>query len=172
MDAVQNENTFYSNKKTQEVEKMKQKGFVSVDARWENVKECIFIGVLDQEKNQEYFEREQIPHYDWEGLSFFCMLRQEREDRIRLIHVNEFMTKAWGNCWSFFSRALQKLSEKMEVNLFVLPVTVDEAVLLPDTGEDDSWLETEEGYRIPEKKLLTEHRYYYDRKQRGFIRIR
>ena len=188
---------------------MKQKGFVSVDARWENVKECIFIGVLDQEKNQEYFEKEQIPHYDWEGLSFFCMLRQEREDRIRLIHVNEFMTKAWGHCFQnvfvqgmnntekdsvliktereyiftnrmraygtagvFFSRALQKLSEKMDVNFFVLPVTADEAVLLPDTGEEDSWLETEENYRIPEKKPLSEHRYYYDRKQKDFIRIK
>ena len=80
--------------------------------------------------------------------------------------------RAYGTAGVFFSRALQKLSEKMDVNFFVLPVTADEAVLLPDTGEEDSWLETEENYRIPEKKPLTEHRYYYDRKQKDFIRIK
>ena len=72
---------------------MMNKGTVSVGAKWEEVKDSIFVGVANSERNQMNFDEGKIPHYDWEGLSFFCMLRQERGNEMRFVQINQLMMK-------------------------------------------------------------------------------
>ena len=43
---------------------------------WEKVKDSVFVSVVNQEKQQTFLEEGRIPCYHWEGLSFFCRLKE------------------------------------------------------------------------------------------------
>lgn len=213
---------------------MMNKGTVSVGAKWEEVKDSIFVGVANSERNQMNFDEGKILHYDWEGLSFFCMLRQERENGMRFVHINQVMMKTWGCTFhmileqgirntedeseiigidqlivqllgeealnensgeplfpmyvftnkmrvlgaagAFFGNKVKELAKKLEANLFILPSSIHEAILIPDTGkvsvEEFSEMVREINQKqVPEGEMLADDIYYYNRERRMFDKV-
>ena len=215
---------------------MMNKGTVSVGAKWEEVKDSIFVGVVNSERNQMNFDEGKIFHYDWEGLSFFCMLRQERENGMRFVHINQAMMKTWGCTFhmifeqgikntedeseiigidqlivqllgeeavdgvgnlgepifpmyvftnkmrvlgaagAFLGSKVKELSKQLESNLFILPSSIHEAILIPDTGkmsvEEFSEMVREINQeQVPEEERLADDIYYYNRALGIFDRV-
>lgn len=213
---------------------MMNKGTVSVGAKWEEVKESIFVGVVNSERNQMNFDEGKILHYDWEGLSFFCMLRQERGNEMRFVHINQVMMKTWGCTFhmifeqgikntedesviiemeqlilqllgeetlnenlgepmfpmyvftnkmrvlgaagAFFGGKVKELSKQLESNLFILPSSIHEAILIPDSGkmsvEEFSEMVREINLeQVPEEERLADDIYYYNRALGIFDRV-
>ena len=215
---------------------MMNKGTVSVGAKWEEVKDSIFVGVVNSERNQMNFDEGKIFHYDWEGLSFFCMLRQERENGMRFVHINQAMMKTWGCTFhmifeqgikntedeseilgidqlivqllgeeavdgvgnlgepifpmyvftnkmrvlgaagAFLGSKVKELSKQLESNLFILPSSIHEAILIPDTGkmsvEEFSEMVREINLeQVPEEERLADDIYYYNRALGIFDRV-
>ena len=215
---------------------MMNKGTVSVGAKWEEVKDSIFVGVVNSERNQMNFDEGKIFHYDWEGLSFFCMLRQERENGMRFVHINQAMMKTWGSTFhmifeqgikntedeseiigidqlivqllgeeavdgvgnlgepifpmyvftnkmrvlgaagAFLGSKVKELSKQLESNLFILPSSIHEAILIPDTGkmsvEEFSEMVREINLeQVPEEERLADDIYYYNRALGIFDRV-
>lgn len=213
---------------------MMNKGTVSVGAKWEEVKDSIFVGVANSERNQMNFDEGKILHYDWKGVSFFCMLRQERGNETRFIHINQVMMKTWGCTFhmileqgikntedeseiiemdqlilqllgeetlnenlgeplfpmyvftnkmrvlgaagAFFGNKVKKLAKRLEANLFILPSSIHEAILIPDTGkvsvEEFSEMVREiNREQVPEGEMLADDIYYYNRERRMFDRV-
>lgn len=213
---------------------MMNKGTVSVGAKWEEVKDSIFVGVVNSERNQMNLDEGKILHYDWEGLSFFCMLRQERENGMRFVHINQLMMKTWGCTFhtifeqgikntedesviiemeqlilqllgeetlnenlgepmfpmyvftnkmrvlgaagAFFGSKVKELSKQLESNLFILPSSIHEAILIPDSGkmsvEEFSEMVREINLeQVPEEERLADDIYYYNRALGIFDRV-
>lgn len=213
---------------------MMNKGTVSVGAKWEEVKDSIFVGVVNSERNQMNLDEGKILHYDWEGLSFFCMLRQERGNEMRFVHINQVMMKTWGCTFhmifeqgikntedesviiemeqlilqllgeetlnenlgepmfpmyvftnkmrvlgaagAFFGGKVKELSKQLESNLFILPSSIHEAILIPDSGkmsvEEFSEMVREINLeQVPEEERLADDIYYYNRALGIFDRV-
>lgn len=215
---------------------MMNKGTVSVGAKWEEVKDAIFVGVANSERNQINFDEGKILHYDWEGLSFFCMLRQERGNETRFVHINQLMMKTWGCTFhmileqgirnmedeseiigidqlilqllgegaldgvenlgepifpmyvftnkmrvlgaagAFWGSKVKELSKQLESNLFILPSSIHEAILIPDSGkmsvEQFSEMVREINLdQVPEEERLADDIYYYNRALGIFDRV-
>ena len=215
---------------------MMNKGTVSVGAKWEEVKDAIFVGVANSERNQINFDEGKILHYDWEGLSFFCMLRQARGNETRFVHINQLMRKTWGCTFhmileqgirntedeseiigidqlivqllgeeavdgvgnlgepifplyvftnkmrvlgaagAFLGSKVKELSKQLESNLFILPSSIHEAILIPDTGkmsvEEFSEMVREINLeQVPEEERLADDIYYYNRALGIFDRV-
>ena len=213
---------------------MMNKGTVSVGAKWAEVKDSIFVGVANSERNQMNFDEGKILHYDWEGLSFFCMLRQERGNETRFVHINQVMMKTWGCTFhmifkqgikntedesviiemeqlilqllgeealnenlgeplfpmyvftnkmrvlgaagAFFGNKVKELAKKLEANLFILPSSIHEAILIPDTGkvsveEFSDMVREINREQVPEGEILADDIYYYNREQGIFDRV-
>lgn len=213
---------------------MMNKGTVSVGAKWEEVKDSIFVGVVNSERNQMNLDEGKILHYDWEGLSFFCMLRQERGNEMRFVHINQVMMKTWGCTFhmifeqgikntedesviiemeqlilqllgeetlnenlgepmfpmyvftnkmrvlgaagAFFGSKVKELSKQLESNLFILPSSIHEAILIPDSGkmsvEQFSEMVREINLeQVPEEERLADDIYYYNRALGIFDRV-
>ena len=215
---------------------MMNKGTVSVGAKWEEVKDSIFVGVANSERNQMNFDEGKILHYDWEGLSFFGMLRQERGNEMRFVQINQLMMKTWGctlhmileqgirntedeseiigidqlilqllgegaldgvgnlgepifpmyvftnkmrvlgAAGAFLGSKVKELSKQLESNLFILPSSIHEAILIPDTGkmsvEEFSEMVREINLeQVPEEERLADDIYYYNRELGIFDRV-
>lgn len=66
---------------------------------------------------------------------------------------------------------LQDIAEEMNANLFILPSSVHEVILMADTGQEEPQamremvMEVNETQVLPEE-ILSDHVYYYDREKR------
>ena len=66
---------------------------------------------------------------------------------------------------------LQDIAEEMNANLFILPNSVHEVILMADTGQEEPQamremvMEVNETQVLPEE-ILSDHVYYYDREKR------
>ena len=67
----------------------------------------------------------------------------------------------------FYSDVLKNLSCKMDANLFILPSSVHEVILLPDMGEKEEFLQEMvkdvNRTQVAEEEILADSVYYYDR---------
>lgn len=84
-------------------------------------------------------------------------------------------TKEFGAAGVFFGDQVQRLSEQLGANLFLLPSSVHEMILFPDYGIVSASELIQMVREINQQKVLEEERlsddiFYYDRKQRAFYR--
>ncbi len=102
----------------------------------------------------------------------------------------EFLTEAQKECgmmvctnlWHFYGAGsiltpglLEKLAQKLQASLYILPASVHELILLPDTGRENAGelrgiVEEVNSCQVLEEEFLSDNVYYYDREE-GRIQI-
>lgn len=71
---------------------------------------------------------------------------------------------------------LQKIAEEMDANLYILPSSVHEVILMADTGREEpkvlrEMVEEVNGTQVLPEEILSEHVYYYDRDKKEISMI-
>ena len=75
---------------------------------WEKVKDSVFVSVVNQEKQQTFLEEGRIPCYHWEGLSFFCRLKEYNNGIMQPIRIHQEMMREWDCTFhQLFSQAVK-----------------------------------------------------------------
>ena len=93
------------------IEKMSQKN-TKDKISWEEIKDSVFVGVVNQKKQQSFLERGRIPCYHWDGLSFFCRLKEYNNGTMQPIRINQEMMREWDCTFhQLFSQAVKNTEQ-------------------------------------------------------------
>lgn len=97
-------------------------------------------------------------------------ISMEEADPIRM-HVLTNKEKYFGAACMFYPKLLKQISDKFNDNLYVLPSSIHECIIMPASGEDTrkslSELVTEiNATQVEEMEILSDNAYFYDRERR------
>ena len=107
---------------------------------------------------------------DWEmeedETNPFRISIEEKEPMPMYVLTNK--EKYFGAACIFYPDVLKQISEKLEDNLYILPSSIHECIIIPASGEYTrkslSEMVTEiNGTQVEETEVLSDHVYYYDR---------
>lgn len=110
---------------------MGKKELQKQNKKWDLIKNRIFVGVRNQAKEQSFMEAKKIPHYSGGGLTFFCMVRQENEEDVDFVPVNEHMLRKW-DC-EFYEAFLQAI-KNTEADSTIISMEKLLSILLKEEG--------------------------------------
>lgn len=96
------------------------------------------------------------------------MMEEEKEDvELFPMYVLTNSSKQFGAAVIMYKEQLEKVAERTGKNLFILPSSVHEVILLPDFGEKPQTLknmvEEVNETQVAEEEILSDSVYYYDR---------
>ena len=94
-----------------------------------------------------------------------------KNDTEEYAYVLTNLQSRYGAAAMLYPRALEKFAEMKNCNLFILPSSVHEVLLLPDRGEENlgflmDMVRTINREEVSEEEILSDSVYYYDREKK------
>lgn len=101
----------------------------------------------------------------------------ENEEELFLENLRNSMfvmtnkTKFQGACCMLFTDCLNEFAEKIGKNFFILPSSIHELILVPDTGKENkkelcAMVKEVNETQVEPEEVLADHVYYYDKEQK------
>lgn len=131
----------------------------------------------NKREKQEKGIREEHPFIE-EGLSIMEeeLLAKRKENGAAAMYVLSNHTRINGAACILYDGVLEKIAEMLECNLFILPSSVHEVILIPEKGDEDYERLSEMVREVNETQLspeevLADHAYYYSREMSALVEI-
>ncbi len=128
--------------------------------------------------------------FPWENKSMECVIRElmlkkhdineedleeDLFDKTIPMYVFSNKERLYGASCVLYSEVLNQLAQELDANLFILPSSIHEVILLPDAHQDSpeqlkNMIKEINETQVEPEDVLSDNLYYYDRKE-GKIRL-